>query len=285
MVIDVQRTRSGTHHAMDIDDGDGFAPIRTTHAITQSAETSQPTDSVWANQCIADSCMTFLAIVPILQSSSGEPTRDKDLTELVLNSSDDKFLLLGPLYFGKVRQRILNISLNALDGFLDKFDQMLKPYTYSRSEKLQLLTTQFLDSTLHHWKQDAVSRSEVGERIRDLCQWLSDALRRNQIRSWRTRDCVARFMRRYLAEDPEQDIWSTVLPDEEGGKVKPEALPAAILPMLGADQDIRVRFRVAFENASLFSVASKTGQDPSQVYSEIKAWLTDDIDKWVSILL
>jgi ataxia telangiectasia mutated family protein len=264
---------------MNVDDGDGFAPIRTTHAITQSVETNQQADSVWAIQCIADVCMTFLAIVPILQSSSGEPTRDKDLTELILKCSDVKFLLVGPIYFGKVRQRILNMSLNVLDGFLDKFDRMLKPYIYSRSEKLQLLTTQFLDSTLHYWKQDTVSSSEVGERIRDLCHWLSNTLRRNQIRSWRTRDGVARFMKRYLTEDPEQVIWSMVLPDEEGGIVESEALPAAILPMLGADQDIRVRFRVAFDNASLFSVARKTGRDPSHLYSEIKGWLTDDIDK------
>jgi len=277
MVVGQQST--GTHHAMDVDDGDGFAPIRTTHSITQAAETSLQADSVRAIQRIADTCMAFLAIVPILQSSSGEPTRDKDLTELVLNCSDDKFLLLGPIYFGKVRQRILNMSLNVLDDFLGKFDQMLKPYTYSRSEKLQLLTTQFLDSTLHHWKQDAVSSSEVGERIRDLCQWLSHTLRKNQIRSWRTRDCVARFMKRYIAEDAEQTMWSMVLPDEEGGHVEPEALPAAILPMLGADQDIRVRFRVAFENASLFSVARKTGRDPSELYIEIKEWLTDDIDE------
>ena len=82
-------------------------------------------------------------------------------------------------------------------------------------------------------------------------------------------------MKRYLAEDPGQVIWSTALPDEELGAVESEALPAAILPMLGADQDIRVRFRVAFDNASLFGF----GRDPSQLYSEIKGWLTDDIDK------
>jgi serine-protein kinase ATM len=279
MVVSQQSVGSGSYHAMDVDDGDGFAPIRTTHSITQAAEAIQQTDSLRATQSIINSCMTFLAIVPILQSSSGEPTRDKDLTELVLNCSDDKFLLVGPIFFGKIRQRILNVSLNILDGFLDKFDQMLKPYTYSRSEKLQLLTTQFLDSTLHHWKQDAVSSSEVGERIRDLCQWLSNTLRKNQIRSWRTRDCVARFMKRYLAEDTEQTIWSMGSTDEEGGDMQPEALPAAILPMLGADRDIRVRFRVAYENANLFSVARQTGRDPSQLYTEIKKWLTDDIDE------
>jgi ataxia telangiectasia mutated family protein len=279
-VIGQQSTDSEAPHAMDVDDGDGFAPIRTSHTTTQSSETSQQIDSMRAHRSIADSCITFLAIVPVLQSSSGEPTRDKDLTELILNCSENKFLLVGPMYFEKVRQRVLNISLNVLDGFLRKFEQMLKPYAFSRSEKLQLLTTQFLDSTLHIWKQDTVSRSEVGERVRDLCQWLSDTLRRNQIRSWRTRDCVARFMKRYIAEDPEQAIWSMVS-DEDCGTVGPEALPAGILPMLGADHDIRVRFRVAYENASLFSVARQTGRDPSQLYTEIKQWLTDDIDEWV----
>jgi ataxia telangiectasia mutated family protein len=270
-------TDGETHHAMDIDDKDGFAPIRTSHNIAQSTETGQQANSAHASRFVIGIGMAFLATVPILQSSSGEPTRDKDMTELVLSSSGDAFLLLGPIYFEKVRQGILSISLNVLDNFLDKFGSMLTQYGYSRSEKLQLLTTQFLDSTLKYWLKDAVSNSEVGERIRALCRWLSQALRGQKIRSWRSRDCVVRFLTRYIAEDAAQAVWSIPPADEKDLDEEPETLPVAMLPRLGADEDIRIRFRVAGANASLFSAARKTGRDPSQLYLEIKEWLTKDI--------
>lgn len=268
---------SGTHHAMDVDDKDGFAPIRTSHNIAQSVETGQQANSTHASRFVTAISIAFLATVPILQSSSGEPTRDKDMAELVLNSPGDAFLLVGPTYFEKVRQGILSISLNVLDNFLNKFETMLTQYGYSRSEKLQLLTTQFLDSTLKYWLKDAVSNSEVGEHIRALCRWLSQSLRGQKIRSWRSRDCVVRFLTRYIAEDAAQAIWSIPPADEKDPDEKPETLPVAMLPMLGGDEDIRIRFRVAGANASLFSAARKTGRDPSQLYLEIKEWLTKDI--------
>lgn len=269
---------------MDVDDRDGFAPIRTTHAVTQPADTGEQMNGVLADQCVTNTCMSFLAIVPILQSFSGAPTRDKELTEVVLNCPDDKFLLIGPVFFDKIRQGILNISHNVLANFLEKFESMLKLYGYSRSEKLQLLLAQFLDSTLLHWTADAVSGSEAGEQIRSFCRWLSAALRGNKIRSWRTRDCVARFMSRYTAVDPTQAIWSKISPEEEDEEEGPEALPWAVLPSLGADPDIRVRFRAAVANASLFGLARRTGKEPTHLYAEIKEWLTTDINEYVAIL-
>lgn len=277
IVANKSNTDDRTHHTMDIDDKDGFAPIRTSHNITPSTETGQRADSAHASRFVTSIGMAFLATVPILQSSSGEPTRDKDMAELVLNSSGDAFLLVGPTYFEKVRQGILSISLNVLDSFLDKFESMLTQYTYSRSDALQLLTTKFLDSTLKYWLKDSVSNSEIGEHIRTLCRWLLQSLQCQKIRSWRSRDCVAHFLTRYIAEDAAQTVWSISPADPDG---EPGTLPVTMLPRLGADEDIRIRFRVAAANASLFSAARKTGQDLSQLYLEIKNWLTKDILKY-----
>lgn len=265
--------KPGPHQTLDTDDRDGFAPIRTNHAIAQSAETGQQIDDTHSNRCIANICMAFLTVVPVLQSLSGEPTRDKGLTELTLNCSADNFLLLGPIYFSKVRQRVLYISVNVLGKFLEKFEVILRQYEYSRSERLQLLVTQFLESTLHLWKQDVVVSSDVGGSVCDLCQWLSDILRAEKIRSWRTRDRVARFMQQYILEDPTQVAWTTPDSDEE-----PPSLPIDLLPMLGADRDVRIRFRVASSTARLFAVAH---EDPSELYMKIKGWLTNDIDECV----
>lgn len=274
-VLDTKRSVVGAYQAMDVD---GFAPIRTTQAVTPSPEASLPMGGARASQRIADICMAFIAIVPILQSFSGESTRDKELVELVVNCADDKFLLIGPIYFEKIRRRVLNVNLNVLDCFLGKFEPMLMQYEYSRSEQLQLLVTHFLHSTLTHWLADAVSGTEVGEQIRALCRWLLHTLRGQKIRSWRTRDCVIRFLTRYISEDAAQVVWS-IRPAEDVDDEEPDALPADTLPRLGADPDIRIRFRIAVASASLFSIARETGQDPSQAYVEIKECLTNDIFK------
>jgi len=261
--LDDSRALQSTNEA---DDKDGFGPIRTTQ---RSPETRPQTEVGTAHRCIIEACVSFLAVVPILQSTSGEPTRDKELAELVLNSND-KFHLVASIFFNKVAHRLLNLSSNNLQQFLDKIEQLLTQYNYSRSEKMQALATQVLDSTLHLWLQDSVKSSDVGEDIRVLCRWISDILREDKIRSWRLRDLVVRFLDRYLAMDPKQAAW----PISEDGL---EVLPANLLPILGADRDIRVRFRVAVVNARLFSIARDIGCEPLVLYNTIKQRLTIDL--------
>src|SRR3979490_1463653 len=62
-------------------------------------------------ESILDVCMSFLAIGPILQSSGEEPTRDRELTDIVLNCDGDEFLLASKAYLVNVRRRALNINL------------------------------------------------------------------------------------------------------------------------------------------------------------------------------
>lgn len=263
---------------MDVDDRDGFAPIRTTQVIAALADTSHQTSGMLGERRIASICVNFLAVVPVLQSSSGAPTRDKELTELVLNCPDDKFLLLSPAFFGNIRRKYINIGHVVLDNFLGNFEFMLQQYQYSRSENLQYLVTEFLDSTLDQWSVEPVAGSDVGGKVRLLCRWLGNTLQGNKIRSWRTRDVVCRFLTRYIVSDPAQIIWSTPLPDDED-EVDGDALPASMLPRLGADQDIRIRFRAATANARLFEVAKRCPRDPGELYANIKRWLTTDIDE------
>ncbi|KZP09916.1 hypothetical protein FIBSPDRAFT_922456 [Athelia psychrophila] len=264
---------SSTEPVGDTEDRDGFEPIRTNHVIAQSADVGQQSNDSQSNQSIAATCTSLLSVVPVLQSLSGEPTRDKAITDLVLQCSAEKFLLLGPAYFSKVHRRVLYMSLKVLGELLEKFEGILQEYEYSRSEQLQLLVTQFLRSTLHLWKQDSADPDEVGDNIGQLCHWLSNALHKQKIRSWRTRDVVIQFLQQYIVEDPAQSIWA--------GDAESSPPPMDLLPMLGDDRDVRIRFRIASSTAQLFSV---TQEDPSDLYARIKQWLTNDIDDYEHML-
>jgi ataxia telangiectasia mutated family protein len=257
--------------SLQADDTDGFGPIRTTQPLAETRK--QVKDSTLHNH-IAEVCVSFLAVVPILQSFSGEPTRDKELTELVLHS-DHNFHLIATLLLDKVRQQRLKLDLSDLDDFLRKIESLLMQYNYSRSEKLHLLVCRFLDSTSHLWLQDSVTDIEVGDNIRALCHWISKMLKENKIRSWKLRDHVACFFDRYLARNPTQEAWS------RDGSVSSDSFPSALLPQLGADRDIRVRFRVAVANARLFAIARDVHHKALDLYCAIKDSLTLDLQECV----
>jgi ataxia telangiectasia mutated family protein len=257
-------------------DNDGFGPIRTT-ATRQSSDVSEDGDASYFSRIVLEVCIAFLTVGPALQSASGEPTRDKPLTELVLNCAELRpsvFLLVCPILFQKTRQGFVNLSVKNLDSFLDELSHVLRLYEYARSRRAQLLATQFLDSTLDTWASRQIVMGEILGKVRYFCGWLSGALRKQKIRDWFVRDFLARFLDRYLAKDPDQFAWS----DEE----EPKNLPDALLPMMSSDEDIRVRFRVAVINARLFAVARHMGRSALSLYDSIKHWYTVDLDKYAA---
>ncbi|KAH7923978.1 hypothetical protein BV22DRAFT_1196306 [Leucogyrophana mollusca] len=276
------QTSHDPHAADGADDKDGFGPIRTTRATLQTPEENQDQEHNRASRYLTELCMSFLAVAPILQSSSGEPTRDKQLNELVLECPDDKFLLVGPAYLNQVRRRLLNVNVKVLDEILDKLGDLLRDYTYSQSVQLQLLATNVLSSTSHIWLQKSCAESELGENVRSLCSWISQITETKKVRSWRVRDTISRFFDWYLSQDPSLSFWPKV--NHEDDEDEPVASPATILPILGADEDIRVRFRAAVANARLFSIARATGREALNLYEEIRVSLTRDLTNYEQML-
>lgn len=268
------------------EDNDGFGAIRTvtdnsTPLVMQRQSTGSGTTF---SRCIMSVCTSFLAVCPILQSSSGEPTRDRELTDMVLNADGDDFILAGPAYFRNVEQRTLNINATILDNFLCKFESLLTQFMYSRSEALHALAIQFLQATSFLWVQESVANSEVGSSARQLCKWAVGMLEGGKIPSWRIRDALAVFLERYLVLDPMEHVWTMPLPeDEDEEEVKEEeeeevmTPPSQLLPAMCRDEDIRVRFRAATANARLFDLP-RTGKDTEAmtIYNGINAQLPVD---------
>lgn len=231
--------------------------------------------------------MAFLTVIPILQSVSGEPTSDKELTELVLNCAEnptETSLLIYRIFLSHVRQKTLALSKLNFDSFMEQLaDNLLPSYYHGRSENGQMLAINFLDSTLHIW---STATGERAENVRNICAWLSSALRagqesRTHIRSWKIRDALARFYDRYLKLDPSQTAWYN---KDEDDDVRAEGLPTKVLPAMNRDDDIRVRFRAAVLNSHLFAVGRSNGHDATAVYRPIFESYPRDLDKCVLYL-
>lgn len=253
--------------AMDVDEKDGFGKVRSA-ADHQSQGTADFFEGSGYTRCIADVCVGFLANGPILQSASGEPTRDKELTELLLDCADEhpeKFLLVCPPWLDNVRRKSFSLSSSALNRFLDEMDSLLRRYAYSRREEMHRLIILLLQSTLHIWSGSQTLTDETACKVQELCHWLSGLVLESKISAWRARDSLAVFFDRYLAADPEQISWSASFEDDEVA----DLLPSALLPLMSSDKDIRVRFRIAPLIARLFLVAHQVGYPPLALYKTV----------------
>jgi ataxia telangiectasia mutated family protein len=267
-----QSSISSAHQTTDVDDKDGFGPIRTTPAhgsfrTIQTLEDGQPA------QQLLQICISFITCGPFLQSASGEPTRDKELTEIVLRCAKNqpaRFGLVCPIFLNQIRHGTLSLHLKHLDSFLNQMSDLLKQYQFARSERIHQLLIDLLDSTLSIWLSPQAQSNDVGEMVGDLCAWLAKALRKQKISTWTLRDALAQFLDRYLSLDPSQTYWSSTEED----------LPTTLLPMMTADHDIRVRFRVAVLNTRLFDLEVHTGQSPTTMYTVIQKWYTVDLEKY-----
>ncbi|KDR80743.1 hypothetical protein GALMADRAFT_241175 [Galerina marginata CBS 339.88] len=260
------------------DEKDGFGPIRTTNL--QRSTPNPRADDNRSTKHLFQICISVLACGPFLQSPSAEPTRDKNLTQLVLDNArthPHKFSLLCPLLFGKARQGILYLSVKTLDSFFDEFESLLGQYAFSRSERFQQLLLDLLISSLGIWKNEDTRAPEVHGKFLQLCRWLSEQYIMEKIRSWSLRDAFARFLDRFLSEDPAQVSW---IPPEEFEEVEDyqALLPTSLLPKMNMDPDLRVRFRAAVLNARLFSLCQRIDQAPLDRYMLIKNSLTSEVD-------
>ncbi|KAG6898619.1 hypothetical protein C0993_005642 [Termitomyces sp. T159_Od127] len=262
-------------HAMDVDDH--FGPIRM--ATEQLSANKDVTVELISSCFTMDICISFLTVGPTLQSNSGEPTRDKQLIDDVLkcaNTRPEAFLSVVPIILSKSQQRFLDISVKGLDSLLVELSELLRLYQYSRSDRLHSITIQFLESTLEVWASANIAIGDTLGKFRQLCHWFSAALKDGRLKSWGVRDLFARFIDRYLIQDPSEQIWNGTIED---------LTPSCLLLALSQDDDMRVRFRVAVKAARLFAFARHAvpRRTTSELYLVIKNKLTIDLSKCVLV--
>ncbi|KIJ65638.1 hypothetical protein HYDPIDRAFT_167269 [Hydnomerulius pinastri MD-312] len=267
-------------------DQDGFGPIRTTRAAAPQEESMLPQDLAPATRNLVEICIVFLASAPVLQSPTGEATRDKELIKLVTECPEEKLLLLGPPLLAAVRKRLINLSANVLDNLLVKCADLLRRYSHAINDQFHLLVVDLLKSTSHIWLEKTAATSTIGDHVQVLCGWISSMVGATETKKkatyWRIRDLVARFIARYLAEDPSQSFWPSDYHDDEIER------PLSTLLALNLDEDIRVRFRAALLSANLFSLDQdeliREYDNLDGFYQKVRDSLTRDLSKYEHML-
>jgi serine-protein kinase ATM len=282
--------RSFTSDGIEPEDQDDFASTGAT-LTTVPVEAQRHTNGRIPAEAILEVSMSFLAVGPILQSLGEEPTRDRELTDIVLNCDGDEFLLASKSYLVNVRRRALNINVTTLDNLLVKFASLSTQYIYQLNDELKFMIIRLLDSTAHLWTQPDLNGSDTIDKVRNFFGWLLKLVRvtndddgnrtRTKVRSWRIREAFVAFLARYMTLDPFERIWTTQLSsdddDTDAGDGLP-TLPSDVLPTINQDDDIRVRFRSAYATATLFNLSRFINNQPMAFYSKIHASLCRKLD-------
>ena len=284
--------RSFTTDGTEADDEDDFGPVNAI-STTAPAEAQRLSNGRVPAEAILEVCVSFLAVGPILQSSGEEPTRDRELTDIILNCDGDEFLLASKAYLANVRRRALNINLTILDNLLVKFASLSTQYIFQLNEELKLMVIRLLDSTAHLWVQADHNDSDTVDKVRNFFEWLLQLVRvthdenrngaKTKVRSWKIRDSFVAFLVRYIALDPYERLLEARRSqnDDRGGSDSdsdsPPTLPSDVLPTINQDDDIRVRFRSACANAMLFDLPRFGDGRHMTLYSEIHSRLCHDV--------
>ncbi len=284
--------RPFTTAGIEADDEDDFGPANTTSSAAP-AEAQRHSSGRVPAEAILEVCMSFLAVGPILQSSGEEPTRDRELTDIILNCDGDEFLLASKAYLANVRRRALNINLTILDNLLVKFASLSTQYIYQLNDELKLMIIRLLDSTAHLWIQAELVDSDTVDKVRNFFEWLLKLVRvtnsenlngaRTKVRSWKIRDAFVAFLERYITMDPQERLLATrrTLDDDcdasDSDSDSPPTLPSDVLPTINQDDDIRIRFRSACANAMLFNLPRFSDGQHMTLYSGIHSPLCHDV--------
>jgi len=284
--------RPFTTDGIEADDEDDFGPANATSSAAPVEAQRHSSGRVTA-EAILDVCVSFLAVGPILQSSGEEPTRDRELTDIILNCDGDEFLLASKAYLANVRRRALNINLTILDNLLIKFASLSKQYIYQLNDELKLMIIRLLDSTAHLWVQANPIDSDTVDKVRNFFEWFLKLVRvtddenrngaKTKVRSWKIRDTFVAFLVRYIALDPLEHLLAArrSLDDDCGASDSdtdsPPTLPSDVLPTINQDDDIRVRFRSACATAMLFDLPRFSDGQHMTLYSGIHSRLCHDV--------
>jgi len=217
-----------------------------------------------ASKACAHISINYFTILEARRREDGTQAirQNHNLFDDLLHDDDEgsRFFLLAPHAFDIFHRGEYDFTPDEYSSLLDRFQDLLHGYKYSKSVELQLLALHMLCATVHHWSRldDA---DNIVSTVQDLLVWFTEMILKSKIQSWVVKDRLVQFVDLYSQEDPLLSWWPEM--EEEGS-------PIELLAHLAADPDVRVRFRVATSSARVVDAACNSGTDPESLYDLVR---------------
>lgn len=250
---------------------DGWGSIRT--GETTTGQSTQGSEYTACAMSVADTCMSVLTKVPLVQSSSGMPTRDKELFDMVITSDEETFISLCTPLFEQFRTNSLHINFDSMNKICENLDRLARKYHFNQCEAYHLAIMLFFDSAFEAWCKLPKPPESGISLLRGLCESAKDG----KLKGWRVRDAVLRLCSRFLVEDPHLSGWPDASREEDWDDIS----PGDIVNSMNKDLDTRIRFRAATCSARLFSSAQSRREDSGELYLKLREFLCNDLNEYV----
>ncbi len=255
---------------LESDERDGFGPVRIIAGQTSFNQQERSDYDPFTIRTL-QVCMRFVAAGPLLRSISGEPTKDTEVTEVILGCGTENsngFLTGFSLLLSEIQRKTFSFG-NHLQRFLDALNMFFIPYEHKHSKRMQQVLSQFLYAILELW----LGSADVRDQVQDLPNWLLKHHRKGKAKYRTERDAFIRFIDKLVFRQPHSLEW--LLLKENEGLSEEHLLTLLPLKAWNEDNDIRVRFRVAILNARLFHALQHLDIYPSVLYTGIQGYFNE----------
>jgi serine-protein kinase ATM len=272
IVKEFSAERALSQVTLDADGFDDFGETRGGEVDEEALPSSNIVSFPRATNACAFICISYFITLQSRRAedvASGSTRNDELINDLLQEDEEGYgFFLLAPQLFDAIQRREYELSTLGYTRLLERFQELLNEYRYSKSLNLQLLTLHMLSVTAHSWSQPAGSPSQEGfvGTVQDLLTWFCELLSKNKLHSWSAKDRLVQFLDLYVQMDPSLSQW----PDMEDPK-----LPVDLLAQLAGDDDVRVRFRVAVTSARVVDILCNNGAEPDVLYNLIRRSLSN----------
>lgn len=245
--------------------------------ITQPGEDRRPSKVVHE---IAGLGVAFLSTMSMIKENANMAAPNPWLDELLLATQGKAYLVIGKAYCRSIVSGTLLCRLPIAKGILEYTShKLLKTYTLSRNEDMQILVISFLENFLASWLSS--SDKEMGALVQKLfLDWSLRKIRDGG--SWRSRIELSRFLHAYLSSDPKEVWWSKqpksapIQNDDETDSQPEDESPTGLLCDLTANSDIRVRYIAGILYTNVLQEASNAAKPVLDLYEAfMKAQIAD----------
>lgn len=263
--IDSDRTLDGDmgDTSLATVDEDGFGTMNVSNHGPSSSDVSKTSSFSPARVCqsLIKTAFTCVTRVLSLQASSLEPSRQKEMFDMLADCDGPQFIALGTIVFEAVRLGRLHLGVIVADEVLNSFEYFLQSYPYSKDESMYLLTITFLESTLPLWVKMSTAKDSFGSKIRVLCDFFTTEVEEGRLRSARVRTRLIVFLENYFKTDPHNLVWQLSFN-------KKKLLPILdVMKKFSRDADVYVRSQTASSLANLFTFASPVITEAFKTYT------------------
>ena len=250
---------------------DEFGPIRTTTSVQMTGRALNDSHQAESSAICLSIAMGTLATMAYYEGGGQKAARLKAVVKAMLDGTGAQLALVGPHLLATVSAGFVTLSPTELDDMVDRIGgELLPSYEYARSSQIHAFVLAFLKATTLTWGREETMELPFVDKARRLSAWFTAQMLSENIALPSIRIAFIELAESFLQPELSTFAWSHE--SEPGACHQGVPIPPiSILIRMLADQDFRVRFRLATVMGALCAYVHAKQQQEYSVWESIAA--------------